>query len=432
MKLVSVFNILTFIVLLRYSIKSIYRISKQRESLANFTLLFIVFFNGIPLILDAIFGLPKYGGTYIGFNLAIEHIPSSIIYNFYMIFVCFILNRYSIKRNKIEDKFIGIESSYGTKQVKTMQDILLEFLAVIIILLPLFHVITSPYLLRFLVYGSAGMRGIADSTFNELNAMLRMFSLAIMSVWILGKKKQGGFAETIMFLVFSIILIWIDGKRYIIAFIAVIAFYALWKRGKLKGKKIIVYVGAGLLILLTISVYYQINMRSSFVDYSEFDNIYRSYRMDFSRDAVIKLAIYSEITSFPRILNYRGQSFLALILMYIPRTIWANKPYQYTRYITASIFQISPDNVTWGITYSIFDQSIANLGLFFGMPFAIIFLLKLIKLADKSSSDTTKLLSLLIIISSLTMNLAYIAPIILVLICKMLYIKFLRSYSRNS
>lgn len=421
MGLVSALNIFTFFILLRYSIKAIYRISNHKDSLANFTLLFIVFFNGIPLVLDAIFGIPKYGSAYIGFNQAMKHIPSSIIYNLYMIVVCFILNRYSLKHNKREQKLK--DSLTDIRQVRTIHDILFQFIAVVIILLPLFHVIISPYLIRFLVYGSAGMRGITDSTFNELNAILRMFSLATMSIWILGKKKQGGFAETFMFLVFSLILIWIDGKRYIMAFITVIVFYTFWKRGKLKGKKIILFTGICLLMLLTISVWYQINMRSIFTDYSEFDNIYRSYRMDFSRDAVIKLAIYSEITSFPRILSYRGQSFLALLLMYIPRSIWENKPYQYTRYITASIFQILPENVTWGITYSIFDQSIANFGLLFGMPFAILFLLKLIRLGDKSNNNT-KLLILLIIVSSLTMNLAYIAPIILVLTGKILYAKF--------
>lgn len=428
---ILIFHTIIFLIMLRYTIKAINRISKGQDSLANFTLLFIMFFNGIPLILDVVFGFPNYGFSYIGFNKAMNHIPSSIIYNFYLIIIFYILNRYSKINSYKESINIPSVNYHTAKNLYTKNDMLKELLMIFIIILPLLHVIISPYFNHFIIYGSPGMRGITDGSFNELNSMLRMLSLAFLSIWLLGKKKQGGFFEILLFSLFSLMLIWIDGKRYIIAFILVIIFYTLWKRGKIRGKKFVVYLSMGLIALIALSVYYQIIMRSSFVNYSEFDSLYRGYRLDFSRDSVVKLAIYSEISDFPKILDYRGQSFLALVLMYVPRAIWSNKPYQYTKYITASIFQVQPENVTYGITYSIFDQSIANFGLYLGLPFAILFLLKLIQVGDKSKSNTTKLLLLLIIISSLTMNLAYIAPIIIVLIGRIGIAKLMKHGKKN-
>jgi hypothetical protein len=62
---IFIFNTITFLIMLRYTIKDIYRISKGQDKLANFMLFLFMIFNGIPLILDAVFGFPNYGVSYI-------------------------------------------------------------------------------------------------------------------------------------------------------------------------------------------------------------------------------------------------------------------------------------------------------------------------------------------------------------------------------
>lgn len=412
--MVELSSIITAFFSLYIAISSLKRLILPNSSIMEYAILFIFVFNCIPIILDLIIGVPQYSSYYIGLNIALQSEITAVIYNFYIIFVLLFLHIYA-KKNKEINKFTDIKLQDQYEHNAPFKELLRDYIYFILILLPLFHVIFSPYVSHFYEYGSFGMRGITDSTFTELNTFLRLFSLVFLASWLLNKKKQGGVLEFVMVLFYLFVLIWIDGKRNIIAFIMVLLFFVFRIRNRFKPKKVFLTLIISGLLILSVSSGYQILLRSDFIDYSDFHNAYNDYRLNFGRDDVTKLAIYSELDDDFQILNYRGESILSLFIFWIPRSVWPDKPLQHYNYITSAAMGVEPHPVPWGITPSIFDQLVANFS-FFGILLVPFLLIWLTKIGDKAKSQLSKLLMIFILSGILTMGIVYIMPFIISLL----------------
>lgn len=411
--MVELTSIIAVLFSLYVAIGSIRRLIYSDSSVIEYAILIIFIFNCIPIALDLIVGTPQYN-SYIGLNIALQNEITTIIYNFYMAFVLLFLHIYAKKNYEI-NKFTDIKIRYQFNNNVSLNELIRNYLYFFLILLPLFHVIFSPYVANFYTYGSFGMRGITDTVFTEINTYLRLFSLVFLASWLLNKKKQGGFAELVMVLFYCFVLIWIDGKRNMIAFIIVLLFFVFRIRNRFRPKKVFLTLIINGILILGLSSAYQVILRSDFIDYSNFQNAYNDYRLNFGRDDVTKLAIYSELDDDFQILNYRGESFISLLLFWIPRSVWPDKPLQHYNYITSAAMGVKPHIVPWGITPSIFDQLVANFS-FFGILMAPFLLVWLAKIGDNSKNPLNKLLMVFILSGLLTMGIAYIMPFIISLI----------------
>ena len=136
---------------------------------------------------------------------------------------------------------------------------------------------------------------------------------------------------------------------------------------------------------------------------TSFDSIYEMLRVDFGRDDVIKYTIEKEIIKNERILEYRGETMLGLLLQFVPRKIWPGKPYPHYMYLTSSLLNVNIFKLPAGTTPSYYEMAISNFG-YFGFIFAIFTLLLLCYFADKSQSIDTKYIWTMLMVVLLTQS----------------------------
>ncbi|WP_326716795.1 hypothetical protein [Vagococcus jeotgali] len=154
---------------------------------------------------------------------------------------------------------------------------------------------------------------------------------------------------------------------------------------------------------------------SDYTTISESGLMYLNYRIDFGRDDVTKFVLYKELIEHNMIIDYRLQTFLSTFFFWVPRFIWHNKPYPHYRYLTAELFGSTPETLHSGMTPSLFEMSIANLGVTLGILFTGGLLIFLIYRGDKSGSVPLKILYLLLLIALLTQSLDAIIPVLLLI-----------------
>jgi hypothetical protein len=142
----------------------------------------------------------------------------------------------------------------------------------------------------------------------------------------------------------------------------VLAVFSLRIRGVVSRRATYALFGFALAAFVGYSQWYQSQYRPIL---SSFDTFYETARMDYARDADIRIALFAEIESAAAspVLEYRGQSLLFDALFFVPRTVWEEKPKPYYFYMTAAAIDGVRINRSWGIETSIFSEAIANLGL---------------------------------------------------------------------
>jgi hypothetical protein len=158
--------------------------------------------------------------------------------------------------------------------------------------------------------------------------------------------------------------------------------------------RLITFGTFALVILGSYIAWYQKEFRPLAVENSY--SVYENSRIDYGRDHDLKAAIFCELSNGEsHILEYRGQSFLFYLTMYVPRDLWPGKPWPYQVYLTAHALQTPIGDRGWGITSSFLDESVSNVGwagLLIGpMVFAL-----LCRICDSSPDLVIKVLGLLV------------------------------------
>src|SRR6185436_5545090 len=138
--------------------------------------------------------------------------------------------------------------------------------------------------------------------------------------------------------------------------------YVMWSRSALGARRFGYAVIASGLCIGVASFAYQRTLRE--MTPKEFDLYYTGVRVDFGRDQGIMQAIRAELDGPEnRILEFRGESLLFNLAMFVPRTAWPNKPWPYAVYDTAHALGLTRvSSIGWGVTTSWLGESIANFG----------------------------------------------------------------------
>jgi hypothetical protein len=163
--------------------------------------------------------------------------------------------------------------------------------------------------------------------------------------------------------------IWVQGKRSIVALTLLGFLFSGWRAGVLRGSRILAAGLCAVGMLAGFSAFYQSEIRTTAtgqrVERTADSPGYLYTRIDYGRDAGIRLAIHAEIDpNSPAILEYRGESIVFAATAALPRSMWPGKPYPYSFYSTARALGIRPRNIGWGITTSWLEEAIANFGWF--------------------------------------------------------------------
>lgn len=383
------------------SVKNI--LSVEGKSVADYIIVVFYVFNCLPVFFDYIIGIPKFKYIYWcrPFCEGMKDNFTCIIYDLYMIIALFAIFFYVNRHKRIND---FIYSQYNARNT-----LITGLFQIIVILSPYLLIIFCGHIKEYLIYGDLQVRGLKDNRDFFSNYMAAFTLLSLFFAATLFFKIRRNWYQWILYLTYAFTIFWISGKRYIIVVFIILSLYLYTIRSDFnendskKVKKIIPWLVCSVGIFSTI---YLIFFKVGFVEGRTvlgFGSIYETLRLDFGRDDVIKYSIHRLLVGKGTYLDYYGQSFLSMFLIWIPRTIWKSKPVQHFVYLTAELKGLSIYDAGAGFTPSWYEMCIANFEVF-GFFLAIVTIPLFCYFIDKMEKTSLKAAGFLIIICLLTQS----------------------------
>lgn len=402
----------TFIVLLSY--KRI--IFKKNTSVANYIISIIYIFCVLPIVLNYFIGMPKYNTAYWykPFISAMQNNRVNIIYDIYIMALIILLYTIFGRRSNVK----------GLKKENTLTSIYRnnKIISIVLILSPIILIILTGTWKNYLIYNISSARGVSGTV--DAVLMTSCLLISVITYFSVVFKKNIGVRKVLFSILYFVLIIWISGKRFMIANILVLVIFYVVNMNLKSSTRKRMYIIIPLLcsLLVGFSAFYLMKVRP--MSETSFDSVYDMLRVDFGRDDVIKYVINEEIINNNMILDYRGESFISLIASFIPREMWPNKPYPHYMYLTASILSVDKLNIPAGTTPSLLEMVICNFG-FMGFPIGIGVSLILCAFIDKCTDIDRKAIYLLVFIVLLTQSMdVYLIAIVLLVLMRVIMILF--------
>lgn len=202
-------------------------ISYRSISMADYVIVLIFIFNCIPVFLDLIIGVPEYVYWYKPFEKVIADFNVCLVYNFYVIIVLAFLNLYIIcEKNNNRKRIVSTEVYLPRWRTKTV-DLCLIFS-------PILYVVFKYGFSVFSGYIQLHERGIDSGGSLIINQLILLgMYIYITRFFSVVRKKR----DYILMILYFFVLIWLNGKRYMIVTIgeAVFFLYQMTKRKIIKG-----------------------------------------------------------------------------------------------------------------------------------------------------------------------------------------------------
>ena len=365
-------------------------------SVSFYVILTVYIFCCVPIILNYLIGMPQYNVVYWykAFIEPMNNVDVSAIYDIYITFAVFALYMYGTKMNR---RLISRATRLNTALKNENEK---PWIYVFGIASPALYVLLSGNASKFLIYSSMSLRGVSEQDNLILNSLIlvSLFCTCIMlfSGRITAKKMC-------VLALITFILIWLQGKRFIIAVMGVFYLFFLTKselgeKGRTRVFWILPIMG---ITLIALSAFYLAIIKP--LSNMNFDSVYDMLRVDFGRDDVIKYVIYEEFFKKNHILDYPGQSFFSTLFIFVPRIIWPNKPYSHYQYLTSSILDLPISNLPAGTTPCWYEMTLCNFG-YFGYLVGIFGLIGFCYFADGMKKTKSKSLVFMLILVLLTQN----------------------------
>lgn len=389
-------------------------ISKKFSYNYMFLLVYYLIFS-VPLILDVIFGIPNYSSRsqYI-YELASNDKKVIAAFNIVNVLI-FLLFWFWRKEFNI---------SFNRTITKSFNAIL-----IIAALLPILILLVNIYNIPSIKYASL----IEYSNYSvELNDLYNLFlNITLISVpsamifLILNPKRH--LPTTVIIYISIFIGIYMNGKRLVVFIFLILLIVNVFINYR---KRFLGSIIFSIIFLLIFNITYSNYIEKEYAINKFNEDEYLQFRIDFSRDHNVKMALYKELNNSQPILDYRFQSFIYNILFFIPRDNWDDKPYPYGVYVTSSSLELNTtENLSWQMTTSLLDESIANLGVPFGILFFIIVFLTVIRIGYTFRYDILMFsLTNFLILLFLTMQFSFNMPFIFLWIFLILVKSFRKKY----
>lgn len=377
-----------------------WRITKGDRHVVIFPIMIFYAFFALPVALDLIAGEPKYV-FFPGLQQARDDEVASVVYNVYLILIPTIMwwvgRAHALgRRTQIAANMIS-----GTWMTRVFY---------IVLLAPLIVLARAPQPALYAQYGAAlhasfyGSREVQQYhgiiTFASFLSVLGAFALLLSR-----PRLTPSFVVAIA--VAMLPAVWLQGKRALVALALFVVLYAIWQRRLVRPRQMVATIVVALVSLTVYSALYQSAMR----EHGAADIRYDSWRLDYGRDGVGKLAIFCELhPESGQILEYRGQSLLFDLALLIPRDLWPDKPWSYPTYVTFAALGAPVSSINWGLTTSWLDELIANCG-WLGMIIAPLSLGLLCRIGDALNDDVVKGLTALLASLLLVVHFGLIFPV---------------------
>lgn len=314
--------------------------------------------HALPLLITLLFGAPDYL-NHPGLKAAITHPDTHILYCLYISYVGLLLWGMGRLLSPASLAHRGMQTA--SIPIRSIRFYLLTLLLVA----PLILVVFAPDPAIYLDYGPIQREWPHASAETRLfnSYISKLVQLAIVAGGLLLARTRSWLPTLLLVLPFIAMGVWINGKRNSVAFALAFLLYALWARGYLHGKRLLLAALVGLTLLGVFSSYYQTELRFAKQNISkhELDQRIEQALIDFGRTDVLKLALYRELSADEvPILASRGQSLEILISRIPLLNLGPNvKPPTYGEQAMTAARRATPPG-GGGITTSIHDEAIAN------------------------------------------------------------------------
>ena len=391
----------------------------RTKSVSDYVIIVIYVFCIIPILFNYLIGVPTYQTVYWYkvFSGPMINSRVAIIYDLFIMFTILSLWFYSKKqyaRVNNEPKMAN-----NSKNIHIFES---GFLSYVLILSPLLIILLTGTFKNYLTFNLASTRGLSENA--SATFMSPLLLLSLFTFFCKYYKDKITIKKFFLSIPYFFLIVWISGKRFMLANIILLLVYYVCNSNlsEKSRKRLYCFFPILFLILLAFSAMYLTKIRP--LSDTTSSSVYEMLRVDFGRDDVIKYVIDQEIIKGNRILEYRGESMLSMVLFWIPRSMWPNKPYPHYRYLTSSILSLPVDQLPAGTTPSWFEMCICNFGLI-GFILAPLLLLLFCKLSDSESSLDIKAIYLILLTVLLTQCMdVYVIYIMVILIAKLYLIFF--------
>lgn len=410
--IVDLVSLLTFCWATLWAVLSILSIGRGSRNSIHFVMFVFYVFFVLPLLLDILIGRPDYFRQP-GFTLASQNDATSLIYCGYVAVTPVI---WWATKPKLSKKI-----QYGRYRLDGFIPVLrrLTPLWYLLLIAPTVLVLFAPQPSRYLQYGA--IVGMGDEQAREYHAFLAsvcLLSLVAALALLLSRRKLS--LEYLLFiLIWLMSAAWINGKRHFVAYMLVSLGLIFWQRRTFTVKTL-VYGGVLVaIVFLSFSTYFLSSVKG--INMTSFPESYTSFRIDYGRDDVVKMTIYAELhPEEMNILEYRGQSLLFNLTMFVPREFWPDKPLPYAQYFTSAMLQSSPRFWGWGMTTSWLEEAIANFG-WFGILIGPLTIAIICRIGDKDGDLLVRILTVLVASLLLVVELVAFMPLFLLWVLLVLW-----------
>jgi len=377
-------------------------LSAQSRTLADYAILVIWVFNCLPILLDLTVGPPQYHlyPWLVRLATAVESDAVGGAYAAYNLLVLLVLSSYARRAQ---------QRAHLATRVYADGRFLRNPSLVIVAAMPFVLVLASGSLEAFADYTSLGRR-ISGPMYEVIGASV-LIALYAYVCWYFSRSR-GAWGKVAALAYFAGIA-WIDGKRYIIAVMALMTLYMYMNSAHAKPFRISRRIAA-VMVLGLFGLFYVLYALEFKSVSAGLDSLYLALRIDFGRDDVIKYVLYQELIEKAPIIPYRGATVVSALLLFVPRAIWPVKPYPHYRYLTASMLGTGVLSIPAGMTPSLFEMSLANLGVPMGVILTCVVLVWLCWLGDRSRTVVRSALYLILIVTLLTQSLDAITGLLAV------------------
>ncbi len=401
----TILDILTCAWLFAWAAKGAHNLLlRDRDSVS---VLFVVHFVfcGVPPLLDHIYGKPNYH-SWRGFDIAAEDGLTCLVYCLY-VSACPLIWWYCGR-----SKSHPIAHSGRSHAAASLHRLCWQGKTVLHIALlgPLVGWYLAPNPRMYFEYAAVIRRNLnpEELAYHTLLAALIMISMIAGAALLY---SQPWLKVTCFYVVpFAALAAWLNGKRSMVLFLVVLLGSALWLRGTLRLRALIVLAPALAIAFGLFSAYYQGELRN----FKEADSAttYDNIRLDYGRSEVIRMALYAEIhpDSEP-ILEYRMQSLLFDATMLVPRKSWPEKPRPYAAYATAAALRLPVRDFGWGITTSWLEEAVANFG-WVGLIIGPLLLAFICRVGDATQDSIVRLITILVGSLLLAVQMPAFAPVV--------------------
>ena len=327
----------------------------------------LVCFFYLPLGFDHFFGFPNY--EFKGFALAQTSVETRYVYCLYLWLVpplwWFFGRRrlqYGPLNTLIRSEVMGI--------LRSRRTLLYGLVGLPFFCLPFLPDVEAYFQYASFTFKSAEARESIKAQHQVVE--ITTFVSAVVAVILLTITPRRRWLPSMVLVFIVMVDCWLNGKRYIVGICAFIYLGSLWYGDRLSKTKAVLVSCGIVLFFAAYSFTYQLQRHKE--ETAVFDQ-YQNFRIDYGRDDVTKLTLYSLLhPERMQILEYPGQSLLFNATMFVPRSLWPDKPLPYAQYVTAAALGRQAGIYPGGFTTSWLEEALANfywLGLLFG-PFLFV------------------------------------------------------------